>query len=75
PSGDGDRAEISVRVPLAFASALPEGAVALGIRGVVAAIVATGASLSPSKALPSPPTPAASSTAVGAAVPSGAPAR
>jgi hypothetical protein len=46
PSGAGDRAEISVRVPLAFASALPESAVALGIRGVVAAVVATGASLS-----------------------------
>jgi hypothetical protein len=32
-------------VPLAFAQALPESAVTLGIRGVVAAVLATGASL------------------------------
>ena len=56
PSGDGDRAEIAVSVPLGFASALPEGAVALGMRGVVAAVVATGALLpDPSKAMPSLP--------------------
>jgi len=56
PSGDGDRAEIAVSVPLGFASALPEGAVALGMRGVVAAVVATAALLpAPSKAMPSLP--------------------
>jgi hypothetical protein len=76
PSGDGDRAEISVRVPLAFASALPEGAVALGIRGVVAAIVATGASLSPPKATPALPKSAGSPSGGGAApIPSAASAR
>jgi hypothetical protein len=42
PSGEGDRAQFSARVPLAFASALPESAVALGIRGVVAAVATTG---------------------------------
>jgi hypothetical protein len=41
PSGEADRAQFSVRVPLAFARALPESAVALGIRGVVAAVAAT----------------------------------
>ena len=52
----GDRAEIAVRVPLAFASALPQGVLAQGIRGVVAAVAATGASLSAwSKAMPAPP--------------------
>jgi hypothetical protein len=55
PSGEADRAQFSVRVPLAFARALPESAVALGIRGVVTAVVATGASLSPPKALPAGP--------------------
>jgi hypothetical protein len=56
PSGAADRAEIAVRVPLAFASALPAGALAQGIRGLVAAVVATGASLSaPSKVLPTLP--------------------
>jgi hypothetical protein len=53
PSGAGDRAEIAVRVPLSFASALPEGALAQGIRGVVAAVVATGALLpAPAKVMP-----------------------
>ncbi len=72
PSGAGDRAEISVRVPPAFASALPEGALALGIRGVVAAVVATGASLSPSKAMPVLPRSAGSPSGGGAPIPSGA---
>ena len=57
PSGEGDRAQFSVRVPLAFASALPESAVALGIRGVVAAIAATSALPSPAKPLPVPSKP------------------
>jgi hypothetical protein len=67
PSGEADRAEISLRVPLAFASALPESAVALGIRGVVAAVVATGAARSAATTLPVPPPPAAPPK--GAAVP------
>ncbi len=52
PSGEGDRAQFSLRVPLAFASALPESAVALGIRGVVAAIALSSALPSPAKPLP-----------------------
>lgn len=56
PSGEKDRAQIAVRVPLAFAQALPETAVALGVRGVVAAIVATSAAASPA-AVPSPASP------------------
>jgi hypothetical protein len=59
PSGEGDRAEISLRVPLAFARALPESAVALGIRGVVAAVLATSASLPTGNAAPAPPVPTA----------------
>jgi hypothetical protein len=54
PSGEADRAEISLRVPLAFAQALPENAVTLGIRGVVAALIATGGSPSPGQLLPAP---------------------
>jgi hypothetical protein len=58
PSGEGDRAEISLRVPLGFARALPESAVALGIRGVVAAVLATSASLpTGNAAMPPTPTP------------------
>lgn len=66
PSGEGDRAAISVSVPLAFARALPESAVALGIRGVVAAVVAIGASQSVPPALPAPVTPPAPAPAGGA---------
>jgi hypothetical protein len=66
PSGEGDRAQISVRVPLAFARALPESTVALGIRGVVAAIAATGAWQSPAKILPAPPKPTGSGHDAGA---------
>ena len=55
PSGDADRAEIAVRVPLAFASALSGGALSQGIRSLVTAAAATGASLSaPAKVLPTP---------------------
>jgi hypothetical protein len=54
PSGEGERAQFSVRVPLAFARALPESAVALGIRGVVAAVAATSALASPAQPLPAP---------------------
>jgi hypothetical protein len=73
PSGAGDRAEISVRVPLVFASALPEGVLAQGIRGVVAAVVGTGALLpGPPNAKPALPTSAASSKGAGAPIPSGA---
>jgi hypothetical protein len=64
PSGAGDRAEIAVRVPLAFARALPESAVALGVRGVVAAVLATSGGQVPVKSpppLPSPPAPTAPS--------------
>jgi hypothetical protein len=42
PSREADRAQFSLRFPLPFARALPESAVALGIRGVVAAVAATG---------------------------------
>jgi hypothetical protein len=45
PSGAADRAELVLRVPLTFAAALPEGALAQGLRGVVMAVMATGASL------------------------------
>ena len=54
PSGEKDRAQISVRVPLAFASALPERAVALGIRGIVTAVVATSAVPPPTQTAPVP---------------------
>jgi len=58
PSGEGDRAQFSLRVPLAFASALPESAVALGIRGVVAAVAATSAvPILPTAATKPPPAP------------------
>jgi hypothetical protein len=66
PSGEGDRAEISLRVPLAFARALPESAVALGIRGVVAAVLATSASLPGGNLAPAPPTPTAPVPGAGA---------
>ncbi|MBN2576706.1 MAG: hypothetical protein JXP73_19225 [Deltaproteobacteria bacterium] len=66
PSGEGDRAAISVSVPLAFARALPESAVALGIRGVVAAVVAIGASRAPAQALPPAPPPAGAPEGSGA---------
>ena len=52
PSGDADRAELSLRVPLAFALALPEGAVAKGVRGMVAALAAASVPLV--QALPGP---------------------
>ena len=59
-SADGDRAEISLRVPLTFASALPAGALGQGIRGMVAAVAAAGGSLPPSSpAAPIPPKTAA----------------
>jgi hypothetical protein len=54
PSGEKERAEIVVEVPLAFASSLPESAATLGIRGVVTAIAATGASPLSPQALPAP---------------------
>jgi hypothetical protein len=58
PSGEADRAQFSARVPLAFAAALPESSVALGIRGVVAAVAATSAlPPSPTKLLPAPSAP------------------
>jgi hypothetical protein len=43
PSGAGDRAELDVRVPLAFASALPAGALHDGLRSLLAAITAVPA--------------------------------
>jgi hypothetical protein len=45
PSGQKDRAEINLEVPLAFASALPEAVLAEGVRSVVTRVAATGASL------------------------------
>lgn len=53
PSGAADRAELSLRVPLAFVRTLPEQAVSLGIRGVVAATMAANAA--PPPAPPAPP--------------------
>ena len=52
PSGEDDRAQISVNVPLSFARALPESAVGLGIQGVMAAVMAASAGPSPSKPVP-----------------------
>jgi hypothetical protein len=66
PAGAGDRASISVTVPLAFARALPEGAVALGIRGVEAAIMATSAGQPPIVPSLAPPPPASPAQAAGA---------
>jgi hypothetical protein len=57
PTGEADRAELALRVPLAFARTLPEQAVSLGIRGLVAAALAENA-LSPTQA----PAPAAPTT-------------
>jgi hypothetical protein len=57
PSGEGERAEISLRVPLAFAHALPKQAVANGIRGMVAFLAAHGAPQAPVK-VPPPVAPA-----------------
>jgi hypothetical protein len=66
PSGEGDRAELSVRVPLAFVRALPESAVALGIRGVAAAVTAISAERSPPTVVPVPRAPAGPGSAAGA---------
>jgi hypothetical protein len=57
PSGAADRAELSLHVPLAFVRTLPEQAVSLGIRGVVAAAMTANAGLSPAAAPAPPPTP------------------
>ncbi len=46
PSGEADRAELSLRVPLAFVRTLPEQAVSMGIRGVMAAATAANLGLS-----------------------------
>ena len=54
PSGEKERAQIAVQVPLAFAASLPESAAALGIRGLVTAIAASGASPLSPPALPTP---------------------
>jgi len=40
PAGEGDRAQISISAPLSFASALPEGAVTLGLRSLMKALAA-----------------------------------
>jgi hypothetical protein len=66
PSGEADRAQFSLRVPLAFARALPESAVALGIRGVVAAVAATGGFASVAGTVPVPLRPTASAKDGGA---------
>jgi hypothetical protein len=55
PSGETDRAELSVRVPLAFVRTLPERAVSLGIRGVVAAALAANGEPSPAQAAAAAP--------------------
>jgi hypothetical protein len=57
PSGEADRADLRLHVPLAFASALPQAALQSGLRGVVAAIATTGAQLPP--AAPGPQLPPA----------------
>ena len=46
PSGEADRAELSLRLPLAFVRSLPDRMVSLGISGVVAAAMAAHAELS-----------------------------
>jgi hypothetical protein len=43
PSGEDDRAEMELRIPTAFASALPAGVLRDGVRGVLQAIAAVGA--------------------------------
>jgi hypothetical protein len=56
PSGEADRAELSVRVPLAFVRTLPQQAVSLGIRGIMAAATVANAGMSPPPAAaPTPP--------------------
>jgi hypothetical protein len=46
PSGPTDRAELEMTVPSTFAAALPEAALEGGIRGVIAALTATGGGFS-----------------------------
>ena len=43
PSGESDKAELDLRVPRAFAAALPEGALREGMRGVLTVIASAGA--------------------------------
>lgn len=50
PSGEKDRAWITLQVPAAFASSLPEIVITMGIRGVVSALAAAGASVPPAPA-------------------------
>jgi len=47
PWGDGDQAEFDGKMPLTFASALPEGALSVGVQGVVSALGATGLAMRP----------------------------
>jgi hypothetical protein len=42
PSGEGDRADVEVRVPQAFAAGLPAGLLAGGARGLVTALTSGG---------------------------------
>ncbi len=51
PAGEAERAELEMTVPFTFASTLPEGALADGIRGLISVIAAAGANLT------APPTP------------------
>jgi len=73
PSGDADRAELSLRVPLTFTSVLPEAAAAQGMRGVVAALAAASASLSQAQPAPAAPAGAPDSSPAQKADPGKAP--
>ncbi len=50
PSGEADRAELRMHVPLPFAAALPQAALESGLRGVVTVIASAGARLAPAPA-------------------------
>lgn len=52
PTGQKDRAEVNLQVPVAFASALPEDVLTEGVRSVVTRVAAAGAALFSSNPLP-----------------------
>jgi hypothetical protein len=54
PAGEAQRAELEMTVPFTFASTLPEGALADGIRGLIAVITAAGANLTAPPAATAP---------------------
>jgi hypothetical protein len=55
PSGEANRADLRMQVPLAFAAALPEAALESGLRGVVTVVASAGARLPPPPAPPAGP--------------------